>query len=201
MPDLRIAGGIRIKVMGTTVALMTVEEFLRLPDDESVRRELHDGEVFELTRPRPVHWSIQNRLSHMLAEALRCRECVGAEYSFRPEPQHQLWVADVAYVRRERVVPDNSSEFLNGSPDLVIEIESPSNTALEFERRESRCLRTGCLEFWIIYPELEVVRVATHDTTRRYGRGDVITLNVVEGVQVAVDEIFAATGSSDDSRP
>jgi Uma2 family endonuclease len=32
--------------MGTIVALMTVEEFLKLPEDESVRRELHDGEVF-----------------------------------------------------------------------------------------------------------------------------------------------------------
>jgi Uma2 family endonuclease len=95
-----------------------------------------------------------------------------AEYSFRPEPQHQLWGADVAYVRLERVVPDSSSEFLNGSPDLMIEIESPSNSALEFEWRESRCLRTGCREFWIVYPELEVVRVTTHDAVRRYGRGD-----------------------------
>jgi Uma2 family endonuclease len=131
--------------MGTTVALMTVEEFLKLPENESVRRELHDGEVFELTRPRPVHWAIQNRLSHMLADGLGCRECVGAEYTFRPEPQHQLWVADVAYVSRERIVPEGSSEFLNGSPDLVIEVESASNNALEFERRETLCLRTGVL--------------------------------------------------------
>lgn len=188
--------------MDTTVALMTVDEFLALPEDERVRRELHDGEVFELTRPKHRHWRIQRRLFRLLDSKLARYGTSGTEYSFRPEPEYQIWVADYAFVTADREASfDADSDYLPGSPDLVIEVASPSNTALEFERRESRCLRTGCREFWIVYPELEVVRVTTHDNMRRYGRGDVITLGVVEGVQVAVDDIFGATAPSDDSRP
>jgi Uma2 family endonuclease len=187
--------------MGTTVALMTVEEFLNLPEDESVRRELHDGEVFELTRPRQNHWEIQDNLIEILKPGLRRYGRVGTEYSFRPEPEYQLWVADVAFVTAERNASfDKENDYLHGSPDLVIEVESPSNTAYEFERRETVCLRTGCKEFWIVYPKSRVVRVATHGEVRRYGIGDVITLSVAEGVKVAVDDIFADLGPSGHNR-
>jgi hypothetical protein len=66
--------------MGTTVAVMTVEEFLQLSEDESVRRELHDGEVSELTRPRHNDWIIQDTLIDILEPALRRYGRVGTEY-------------------------------------------------------------------------------------------------------------------------
>ena len=182
--------------------MMTVEQFLQLPEDESVRRELHDGGVLEPARPKHRQWRIQRRLFRLLDSKLARYGTSGTEYSFRPEPEYQIWVADYAFVTADREASfDADSDYLPGSPDLVIEAESPSNGASEFERRESRCLRTGRREFWIIYPELEVVRVTTYDTMRRYGRGDVITLGVVEGVEVAVDDIFGATAPSADSRP
>jgi Uma2 family endonuclease len=188
--------------MGTTVALMTVEEFLKLPENESVRRELHDGEVFELTRPKHDHWRIQRNLFRLLDVKLDGYGVSGMEYSFRPDPEYQIWVADYAFVSADREASfDAKTDYLLGSPDLVIEVESPSNSASEFERRESRCLRTGCHEFWIVYPALELVRVTTHDNLRRYGRGEVMTLTVVEGVQIAVDDIFGATAPSARSRP
>jgi Uma2 family endonuclease len=177
--------------MSTTVALMTVEEFLKLPEDESVRRELHDGEVFELTRPKHNHWKIQQTLVDILKRALRKHGRVGTEYSFRPEPEYQLWAADVAFVTTDREASfDPENDYLHGSPDLVIEVESPSNTAYEFERRETVCLRTACKEFWIVYPKARWVRVATQEGIRRYGPGDVISLSIVDAVDIAVDEIF-----------
>ena len=41
--------------MGTTAVRMTVDEFAALPDDDGVKRELIDGEVFEMASGGPVH--------------------------------------------------------------------------------------------------------------------------------------------------
>lgn len=176
--------------MGTTAALMTVEEFQKLPEDPSVRRELQDGEVFAMTRPSYRHWDIQDRLVDLLKPLLRKHGRIGAEFAFRPEPDNQIWAADVAFVRAARLATIDPEDNLSGAPDLVIEVASPLNTALEFERRETMCMRTGCSEFWIVYPELELVKVTTVSQVKRYGRGGTIELTVAPGINVAVDSIF-----------
>jgi Uma2 family endonuclease len=176
--------------MRSTVGLVTVEEFRALPEDPGVLRELRDGEVVELTRPKKLHWHLQNRLDRILAPALEAHGVVGTEFAFRPEMEYQVWAADVAFVRHERYDAIGLDDNLQGSPDLVVEIESPSNSAVEFERREEMCLRTGCREFWIVYPELKRVRVSTGSAVKRYELGDVIELTVVNGVKVAVADIF-----------
>lgn len=176
--------------MGATIGLMTVEEFRQLPEDPSVRRELHDGEVFEMTRPSYRHWDVQDGLLDLLKPRLRSIGRVGAELAFRPEPSHQIWAADVAFVRSERLAAIDPGDNLQGAPDLVIEVASPFNTALEFERRERMCMRTGCAEFWIVYLELHSVKVTTTTAVKRYERGETIGLAVVPGVRVAVNEIF-----------
>ena len=112
--------------------------------------------------------------------------------AFRLEPENDLWAADVAFVRRDCVRKIRRNDNLHGSPDLVIEVESPSNTAAEFEERETMCMRTGCQEFWVIYPELQRVRVSNPNGVRRYEHGQIIALTVLPGVKIAVDDIFAS---------
>jgi Uma2 family endonuclease len=179
--------------MGTTVALMTVEEFRALPDHPGMRMELHDGELFEMTYPKKRHWSVQKRLVTLLEPLLEDRGITGMEFGFRPTPEHNLWAADVVFVSAERYHGTDEDDNLHGAPDLVIEVESPSNTASEFERRETICLRNGCREFWIVYPTMKLVRVSTASgQVRRYEAGDTIELTIVPGVKIAVNDIFAS---------
>jgi Uma2 family endonuclease len=117
---------------------------------------------------------------------------LATEFAFRPTEEYNLWAADLAFVTRSRYEATPDDDNLHGAPDLVIEVESPSNTASEFERRERICLRNGCLEFWVVYPSLKAVRVSTpKGEVRRYESGDIIELTVVPGVKIAVDDIFA----------
>jgi Uma2 family endonuclease len=75
---------------------------------------------------------------------------------------------------------------------LVIEVESPSNTAAELDEKESICLANGCKEFWIVYPKRKVVRVATAETVKRYQQSETIALSLFPGHSIAVSDIFAA---------
>ena len=85
------------------------------------------------------------------------------EVSFRPFPEHELWAADVAYLSAARFRQADPEDNIQGAPDLVIEVLSPSNTASEMLDRERICLANGAREFWVVDPASCLIRVITHD--------------------------------------
>lgn len=175
-----------------TTALVTVAEYRQLPEPaDGAVLELWHGEVVRLTRPKKLHLRIQHRLQDLLATLAGSAGFVAVELPFRAEPEHDLRCADVAFVSAARwnAVPDDGD--LMGAPELVIEVESPSNTAAELKDKQLLCLANGCQEFWTVYPKLELVEVATADGIRHYRRGDSIPFRVFPGATLAVDDIFA----------
>ena len=59
--------------MATTSALLTVDEFLKLPQTEGVRRELSDGEVIETDMGNAgarLEW-VKSNITQILAEYIR----------------------------------------------------------------------------------------------------------------------------------
>jgi Uma2 family endonuclease len=109
----------------TTTHLMTVEEFSQPPEDSGpVYHELRHGEVIELTRAKYKHYSIQRRLRRLLEKFAPADAMIDIEFAFQPK-EYEFRIADVAYVSPER---EKAIEgYLNGAPDLVIEVLSPSN--------------------------------------------------------------------------
>jgi Uma2 family endonuclease len=170
---------------------MTVEEFLQLPETEPYYSELHRGELVQVTRPTKEHRVVQKRLERYLFAIATGSFWVEDEFAFRPLPEHELRVADVGAVTMERWdnVPMNA--VLQGTPELVIEVLSPSNTAGQINDKERLCLKTGCREFWVVDPKLRQVKVSTPDgITRTYEAGQEIPLNLFGTGTLPVNEIF-----------
>lgn len=175
-----------------TTALVTVAEYRQLPEPaDGVVLELWHGEVVRLTRPKKLHLRLQHRLRQLLQPHGDPLGYLELEVPFRALSEHDLRCADVAFVSAARwnAVPDDGD--LAGAPELVIEVESPSNTAAELKDKQLLCLANGCQEFWIVYPKLELVEIATAGGIKEYRRGDRIALVVFPGVTLAVDDIFA----------
>jgi Uma2 family endonuclease len=83
--------------------------------------------------------------------------------------------------------PDDN---LHGTPELVVEVLSPSNTASEMLDRETMCLENGCQEFWVADPKRESVRITTaRGEVKTYRSGDSIPLRLFGG-EWKVSEIF-----------
>lgn len=178
--------------MKSATALVTVEEFRQLPEpaDGSVL-ELWHGEVVHFTRPKKRYLRLQHRLRDLLAGLADPNGFAAVELPFRARPEHELRCADVAYVSASRWDAVGDDEDLPGAPELVIEVESPSNTASELKDKQLLCLANGCQEFWIVYPQLELVEVSTADHIKHYRRRDTIPLRVFPNATLAVDSIFA----------
>jgi Uma2 family endonuclease len=117
------------------------------------------------------------------------------EMGFRPQPEHEYWIADVAFIAKARWETIPWKGNLSGSPELVIEVLSPSNTAAEMRDKRKLCLETGSREFWIVDLDLREVEVSAKDgPTIIYKSGQEIPLFFVEafgGGGLAVDAIFS----------
>jgi Uma2 family endonuclease len=177
--------------MPTATGLVTVEDFAKLPKPtDGTYLELHHGEVTHLTFPKPEHRDIQHRLYDMLKPIASAQSVVQLELPFRAVPQHDLRAADLGIVSRERYRATKRGEYLSGAPDMVIEVESPSNTAAELDDKEALCLASGCRELWIVYSERKLVRVTTGETVKRYKEGESIPLSLFPSQSIPVSDIF-----------
>lgn len=182
--------------MAVSIALLSMAEFARLPQPGSgLRQELHHGEVVELPPVKKIHTKLQKTLVTLLESALRASRSatdyvVDKEFPFRPLPEYEVWVADVAVFSRMVWEQTPDDEYFHGVPDLVIEVLSPSNTASEMLDREEICLSNGGREFWLVDPQRNAVRVmraggswSVHDIPGRLE-------SVVLGRSIAVRDIF-----------
>jgi Uma2 family endonuclease len=181
-----------MRMAATTTHLMTVEEFRKLPEDTGpVYHELRHGEVVAVTRPKLKHVLIQSRVRDLLQQFAPTDSLVESTMAFRPLPEHELWVADVAYLSAERFRQADPEDNIRGAPELAIEVLSPSNTAAEILDKEQLCLANGTLEFWVVDPDRRHVRVSTcHGNARVYRPGDDIPLALFGNAKLAVNAIF-----------
>ena len=58
------------------------------------------------------------------------------EVALQAVPEYDLRVADVAFLTAERFVRVDREGYIQGAPDLFIEVLSPSNTAREMYEKE-----------------------------------------------------------------
>lgn len=181
--------------MGVSTVLLTVEDFRKLPEDSGpTYHELHQGRLVAVTRPKHLHFLIQRRIRQLLEPSAPAGAIVDTEFAFRPLPEHEVRVADVAYVSPLRAQSIDLEDYLAGAPDIVVEVLSPSNVATELFAKEQLCLQNGTREFWVVDPSLRHVRVTTPDGhSVTFHSGQRIPLPLALGATLAVDSIFPET--------
>jgi Uma2 family endonuclease len=171
--------------------LFTVEEFEQIPDPSGGRYELHHGEVVFVTYPVRQHGDLQDQLQTMLfAAAQRLGYIVRIEYPYRPLPNNELWGADVACVLRSRHA--GADKWLVGSPELVVEVKSPSNTKQDLDDKAMTTLAgEGAVEFWIVDGGPRTVKVYSKASGARIYRAPEKVPFPLLGCEISLDDLFA----------
>lgn len=73
---------------------------------------------------------------------------------------------DVSFIRRARLVYGSAWEkFLEGAPDLAVEVMSPSDRLIALQRKTERYIAAGASLVWIIQPRRRMALVYRKDGT------------------------------------
>ena len=75
-------------------------------------------------------------------------------------------------------------------PDLVVEIASPSESAIEMERKIAAYLKAGVNEVWAIYPDTQHLFVHTTSGAKLFDRDAVLETSVLPDWSLRMSEIF-----------
>jgi Uma2 family endonuclease len=177
---------------------LTYDDFLLFPDD-GLRHELIDGEHYVTASPNMKHQRVSGNL-HFLIRAW-----------LEPHPVGQIFYApfDVVFTRYDVVEPDLlymsharardvlTTANVQGVPELVIEIGSPSTRKRDETIKRRLYEREGVSEYWVVDPDIDVIRVYRRDGDG-FGRarelsaeaGDVLTTPLFDGLELPLERVF-----------
>jgi Uma2 family endonuclease len=163
--------------------VLTVEQYLALPDDERFFDDVSRGRVVREPRPGFEHGRIVVRMATMLAGYLE-QQPVGkivteTGFVLSTSPL-TIRGPDLSFVRNERV-RESPTGFLEGAPDLAIEVVSDSNRPGALLTKIAELLEAGAQAVWVIYPRPRRVvvhaahgDVAIHDTDSTLSAGELL---------------------------
>lgn len=153
----------------TAPKLMTVDEFLALPDDGVerwlIRGELREKRDTDMTRRNRLHSITEGRITARLSNWLAtqpeprgevvCGE-VGFIFSRNPETSAGVDVALITAAQADQVT---DTTMIEGPPTLIAEVLSPNDTQDEVGERVDEYLANGVPVVWVVSPRFRTVTV------------------------------------------
>jgi Uma2 family endonuclease len=173
----------------------TVEEFLLL-DETNTFCELINGELIVSPSPTPYHQFVCSNLNDILKAAGKKN---GGICYFAPIDlfidQKSVYQPDLLFLSREnrKIV---STRGIEGVPDIVVEIISPSNSFMDRNVKRKTYQRIGVKEYWIVDPANKTIEIYNSiqknwDTPSLYlAEEGIVTSSVISELQFDLSEIF-----------
>ncbi|MDY6939848.1 MAG: Uma2 family endonuclease [Cyanobacteriota bacterium] len=162
------------------------------------RYELVDGELIEMGNSGAKHGYVCSILMILLGGYVRIQK-LGAMFdsstAFKMKNGNRR-APDISFVGKERLqgleeLPDG---FLEGAPDLAIEILSPGNTVEEIHAKLVEYFENGSRLVWIVHPQeryILVYRGASEPDRLLKSIDSLDGEDVVPGFSLSVAELFA----------
>ena len=139
---------------------LTYDDFVHFPDDGQ-RHELIDGEHYVTPSPNLKHQTCWATCTSPSAAGSRTHP-VGRVF-FAPFDvvftRFDVVEPDLLYLSNERAAQVLTPANVQGSPELVVEVGSPSTRRRDETIKRRLYERAGVSEYWIVDPELDVVRI------------------------------------------
>jgi Uma2 family endonuclease len=178
----------------STRTLITADELALMPDDDTVRTELDEGELITMPPAGEEHGFCGMTIGTLMNNYVRKNglgRVYGSDTGFRLRAT-TVRAPDVAFVRKERLAAIRQGVFANGAPDLAVEVFSPSDSVRQLMRKVKQYFAAGCHTVWIVYPDRKEINVLeASGADRLLGIGDTIEApDLLPGFSVPAAEFF-----------
>ena len=179
----------------------TYKDYLEWPEQE--RWELIEGVAYNMTpSPSRSHQKISAALFNALYQYLKGRNC---EVYYAPfdvrlpegdEEDHQIKTVvqpDIVVICDPTKLDEKGCQ---GSPDLIMEILSPSTASIDYISKLDLYEKNRVSEYWIIHPLDKIVMVYRLLENGNYGRAEVysekdsVKVGIFDDFVIDLKEIF-----------
>jgi Uma2 family endonuclease len=174
--------------------LKTYDDLQSLPDDGN-RYELIFGEIVMSPSPRARHQQTIADLAFAMREFARAHRLgdvyfapFDVRFSNLSVVQPDIFFLSVSHIRRLTQL------YVDGAPDLVVEVLSPSNRAVDLIKKAALYLNYAVPEYWVVDPESETITVNVLVDGQYIARDNTdgqATSLVLQGFSVNPETIFS----------
>ena len=177
---------------------LTYDDFLLFPDDGK-RHELIDGEHYVTPSPNTKHQRVSGNLYFVIRAWLE-EHPIGQVF-YAPFDvvfsRFDVVEPDLLYLSNERVAQVVTTQHVTGAPDIVVEIGSPGTRKRDETIKRRLYERSGVSEYWVVDPELDLVRVYRRAGTS-FSRpvelskenADILTTPHLPGLDIPLSKVF-----------
>ncbi len=175
--------------------------YLTWQDD--TRRELLDGQVFELmAAPIRQHQKISGNLFILIGNYLSDKKCeiYSAPFDVRlPNEQKDGDEKTYTVVQPDLVVVCDLTKLDKrgcvGPPDLIVEITSPSTIQRDIQDKFKLYQKAGVREYWIVRPEEQTATVfflkkKRYKLVGMYTSNSRVKVNIFKDLKIDLKQVF-----------
>jgi Uma2 family endonuclease len=147
--------------------LLTLQEFIELPEEDGWRDELVRGRLVREPAPASQHGRVVVRLGRFLdeyADAAGGLVVADTGYILERRPPATVRVPDLSFIARDRTAGYPASEMRDVPPDLAVEVLSPSNRPAEMRQKIADYFAAGLRLVWVVDPHRRTVAVHASPT-------------------------------------
>jgi Uma2 family endonuclease len=177
---------------------LTYDDFVLFPDDRK-RHELIDGEHYVTPSPNRKHQKVSGNLHLSIGMWLEDHP-VGQIYYAPFDVIFSMFDVvepDLLYMSNERAARVLTDDNVKGAPELVVEIGSEGTRGRDETIKRRLYERSGVAEYWVVDPEIDVVRVYRRRTDG-FKRpieltaedNDVLTTPLLPGLSLPLARVF-----------
>jgi len=189
--------------MAVDVKRLTYLGYLETPEIKQ-RYEVLDGEMILTPAPTPYHQGIIGRILFLLQTFITERNLgivLGApvDVIIQKDPlrtrQPDILFLSAARSGINNIAQLRTMQVLKPSPDLVVEVLSPSNTRDEMRGKLEDYQKVGVRECWLVSPEaetVEVLQISAHEiiTVNIRGIDGTLSSELLKDFTPALNEMF-----------
>jgi Uma2 family endonuclease len=174
----------------------TYQDYLRLPDD-GYHYQVIKGVLLMTAAPKPRHQRISRNLLvalHLFVTEQGMGEVLDSPIDVLFGDLATPVEPDIIFITRERLSTIKESH-IEGAPDLIVEILSPSNWVVDRRDKFAVYEAAGVREYWIVDPDARTVEIYSlrrgrYALLERYEPGQTMQSDLLTGFEIPVDDIF-----------
>ncbi|MCY3788493.1 MAG: Uma2 family endonuclease, partial [Gemmatimonadetes bacterium] len=172
----------------------TYEDYLNTPEDK--RYELLDGELVMAPAPGELHQSVSAQLGWRLVQFVS-ENNLGRVY----QAPFDVVLSNINVVQPDLLFVSNgrdhiiTSANIQGAPDLVVEILSPSTAERDRTFKRTLYANHGVNEYWMVDTTAKDITILLlgergYEVVDTYGEGETLTSPTLQGFTLNIGDIF-----------